>query len=88
MSLTEWGWVIAIADANGDGPIDLILASGDGIQVLLGSGRGTFVPAEGSPFASGKGSWRLVVGDWNNDGKVDVATSNLESGMVTVLLGH
>jgi len=53
--------------------------------VLLGDGKGGFRPAPGS-YKSGKGAWRLAVGDLNGDGKVDIATSNLASDTVSVLL--
>lgn len=35
--------------------------------------------APGSPFATGKGTWRMAVGNLNADGKADVVTSNLEA---------
>jgi hypothetical protein len=71
---------------SGDGHADVVAAAGDGVRVMLGDGRGAFRTAPGSPFATGKGAWQLVVGDLNGDKKPDVATSNLESGTVTVLL--
>jgi hypothetical protein len=81
-------WHVAIADVNRDGKADAIAAAGDGVRVMLGDGRGGFRRAPGSPFGTGKGTWRLAVGDVNGDGKPDVATSNLESNNVTVLLGQ
>ena len=58
------------------------------MRVMLGDGRGGFQPAPGSPFATGKGTWQLAFGDVNGDGKPDVATSNLETSNVTVLLAQ
>jgi hypothetical protein len=55
---------------------------------MLGDGRGSFETAPGSPFAVGKGAWRLAVDDFHKDGKPDVATSDFESKSVTVLLGN
>lgn len=88
---------MVLADLNRDGRLDLALANHDsyaavvaaagvGVRAMLGDGRGGFRKAPGSPFATGRGAWQLVVGDWNGDGKPDVATSDLESGTVTVLL--
>jgi hypothetical protein len=85
--LGRYAWHQAVEDLNGDGHPDVVAAAGDGVRVMLGDGRGDFRIAPGSPFATGKGAWQLVVGDLNGDKKPDVATSNLESGTVTVLLG-
>ena len=65
-----------------------VVPAGDGVRIMLGDGRGSFKPAPGSPFSTGKGAWRLAVGDVNGDGKPDIATSNLESDNVTVLLAQ
>ena len=55
---------------------------------MLGDGRGNFKLAPGSPFVTGKGVWRLAVADMNADNKLDVVTSNLDSGSIAILLGQ
>jgi hypothetical protein len=77
---------VAIADMNGDGRPDLVVANETDatVSVLLGKADATFAakidyPMPNPPVA-------LVVGDFNNDGKIDLAmTAN--SG-VTVALGN
>src|SRR5205085_736599 len=56
------------------------------VMVLLGDGTGGFSPV-GTPIATGSGPFSIAVGDFNGDGKQDLATANGGSGDVTVLLG-
>jgi len=80
---------IASADFNGDGNVDLVTANfvPGTIVLLLGNGAGGFSAASGSPFAAGSGASSVAVGDFNNDGKADVAVTNFNAGTVTILLG-
>jgi hypothetical protein len=75
---------VAVADFNGDGNLDLVMANGDGtVSVLLGKPDGTFQPAQNYAVTAGS----LAVGDFNGDGKLDIVTSNGGNGSVSVLLG-
>lgn len=85
--------VILATDLNGDHKLDAIIvddaeqlagASGS-VLVLLGNGDGTFTA--GATFTTGVGSESAVLGDFNNDGKTDVAVANQGSGDVSILLG-
>jgi hypothetical protein len=81
--------IVAIADVNGDGKKDLVVAnerSGDS-SVLLGDGKGGFSPAKGSPFAAAHSPNDLAAGDFNRDGRLDLAFANHETQHLTVLLG-
>lgn len=83
---------IEVADFNGDGHDDLVTGNTrpsdppveSGISVLLGRGDGTFEPAR--EFATATGTVSLVVADFNNDDRPDVATSNHDSSTLTILI--
>jgi len=72
-------------DFNGDGNIDLLVVgtnlnvSGFSYSVLLGNGDGTFQPPLFDQLSSVLSpSLPVVVGDFNNDGKLDFATGAFE----------
>jgi hypothetical protein len=83
-------------DFNGDGKLDLAVPSGvysstsgwqGAIAILLGNGNGTFqaptlvaLPTTSEPVG-------IAAGDFNHDGKLDLAVSG-EAGDVYVLLGN
>ena len=75
-------------DFNGDGRLDLAVASvgaGTGeISILLGNGNGTFQPA--MEYAVGSDPAALVAGDFNGDGRLDLAVAD-DSGLY-ILLGN
>jgi len=63
------------ADFNEDGALDLAVPnSKDGtVTILLGNGMGAFAPAPGSPFTAGSNPLSIAAGDFNGDGRSDVA---------------
>lgn len=72
---------ISIADMNADGFLDLLVAnsSGNSVSVLLGDGTGAFnaVVPQGQPdFSTGAAPQAVVLGDFNQDGRLDIVTSN------------
>jgi hypothetical protein len=64
---------LAVGDMNADGLLDLVVGNNGGgsIQVLPGKGDGTFLPAIKSSSFQGIAS--IQVGDFNRDGRLDVA---------------
>jgi hypothetical protein len=79
--------VVATGDFNGDGIPDLIAFQyfGGGATVLLGKGDGTFSATATAP-ATGTFVRSSVVGDFNLDGKLDLAIGY--SSGVAVFLGN
>ena len=81
---------IAAGDFSGKGNMDLAIAnfngSSDNVAILQGNGRGGFTNAIGSPFPANGNPRSVVVGDFNGDGRPDLAVVNSFQGVVTVLL--
>ncbi len=68
---------------------DLAIANAvhNNVTVLLGDGMGAFSAAPGSPFPAGSQPSSVATGDFNGDGKPDLAISNYLGFSITVLLG-
>jgi hypothetical protein len=77
---------IRAADINGDGAVDLVVTefSLNRIGVFLGTGRGTFAPAQ--TFAAGNGPNAVAAGDFNGDGAPDIAVNNDNDGTIGIAL--
>jgi Domain of unknown function (DUF4347)/FG-GAP-like repeat len=86
-------YAFTVGDFNGDKKLDVVTANsssfGDTVSVLLGDGAGNLGVAK--EFATGSAPWKIVAGDFNNDGKLDIATANQygnqNGGNFSVLLG-
>jgi FG-GAP-like repeat len=80
---------VEIADFNGDGTLDLVVANSgsNNVTILLGDGKGAFVEAKRSPFPAGHSPNDICIGDFNGDGKLDLAIANHEVKYLTVLSG-
>ena len=82
---------IGIADMNGDGNLDLVIADHQSpyLTILLGDGKGGFRQAPGSPIDvhSRPHPHGFAVADFNGDGKPDVVTDSWGTNQIELLLG-
>jgi hypothetical protein len=93
---------ITAGDFNGDGKLDLAVASSiynesdpaastGSVTVFSGDGDGGFAQVFASPISgavNGSAPFAIVTGDFNDDGNLDLAVVNLSINTVTILLGH
>lgn len=63
--------VVAVSDFDGDGTLDIAVASHNGIGILRGLGNLNYQPP--AEFPVGPFPYTLTVGDFNSDGHLDVA---------------
>ncbi len=84
--------MIAVADVNGDGHLDLVVANAGilrdpgKISVLFGKGDGSF--GEQMDFKAGQDPFSVAVADLNGDGMLDLAVADESVDQVSVLIGN
>ena len=81
--------LLALADMNSDGKLDIVKATQTGIiNVALGNGDGTFRQGPSFQLPAILSTGSPVVGDFNGDGKPDLAFASESTNVATILLGN
>jgi hypothetical protein len=91
VSIDAFGGTVVVGDFNGDGKADLAVggdpALDQAINILLGNADGTFQPPLTVNLSVCGSSRTLALGDFNGDGKTDLAFGQPCTG-VNILLGN
>ena len=83
---------LELADMNGDGLLDVAIANHEAplLSVMLGNGQGKFSASTHSPIRvnSRPHPHGIAVGDFNQDGIMDLATESWEDDELIVIYGN
>ena len=79
---------MTVGDLDGDGDLDIAVTNSgtSSVSVFLNNGPAAFTPATGSPFAVGVSPGGVVMGDFDEDGDLDISTANFGSNTTSVLI--
>ncbi len=82
-------WGVVAEDFNNDGKLDIAVANYGSATVSLfintGTTIGTFSFSTKTDFATGTNPSKLAAGDVDNDGRLDLAVTNITSSSVSIL---
>jgi hypothetical protein len=79
---------LELADFNGDGNVDLLVASADGLYLLQGNGDGSFGEADELDATRRTGGALVAVGDFDTDGRPDLAVAAASGHQLSIFLGR
>jgi hypothetical protein len=81
---------VAVGDFNNDNQLDIVVANAgtNNLYVFIGDGNGTFPFMTICPTGDNSEPASVVIGDFNNDGRLDIAVANSGADNIGVLLGN
>lgn len=81
---------VAVGDLNNDGQTDIVIANTgtDSVGIFLGHGNNSF--SNQVMYSTGLDSTpcMVVIGDYNNDGNMDIAVANFGANNIAIMLGN
>src|SRR5262249_27748585 len=82
------GGDVVTADFNGDGKLDAVVTSLNGVAVYLGAGNGTFSTSTILGFGVSSFIARLRLADMNGDGALDIVAGTDRDAAIVILKGN
>jgi predicted nucleotidyltransferase len=82
-------WSVAIGDLNNDGHPDIAVANAgtDNVGLFIGYGNGSFTTQQTLSTIIASTPFSVAVGDFNNDGQLDITVTNYLYNNVGIFLG-
>lgn len=85
-SLSDFSWFVRAGRFDGDNRPDLLVPTAGGVGVYINQGQGAFLPV--NVVATPPQYSRWAIGDFNDDGVVDVAGTGFASTNIDVMLNE
>jgi len=86
LAVRSYTYGVTLADIEGDGDLDLLVAHGNGVSVRLNNGTGTF--SGNQDVQVGLGPRNVAAVDLDGDGDLDLLTPNTSGNDVSVRLNQ
>ncbi|TAE32796.1 MAG: VCBS repeat-containing protein, partial [Candidatus Kapaibacterium sp.] len=79
---------ISVADFDGNGNLDVAVSNWgtNNVAIFRGNGDGTFQAADAYSTGAGTGPRSIVAGDFNGDGRMDIAAAGFGNNTLCILL--